>query len=68
MITNDYPLNCWRCGKKVGVLFLGYIGVPHHTDPQICCIECLPARLDEVDKEGSVDKEKIQGIRNWLGA
>ena len=65
MEGRDFPLRCSQCNKKVGVLFLAYIGVPHHLSPQICCMACLPTRLVEAEVQG-VAKEKIQVIQEWL--
>ena len=66
LTTIDYQITCAFCGKKMGVVSLVYIGVPHHGGlDKGCCIKCLPARLDDMDVMG-YDHMVVDRIREWV--
>lgn len=63
MNSQDIKLNCSQCGRKVGILTLSG-GTMNVMRAQICCLACLPKRLDELEKEG-YNPSEIESARNW---
>ena len=65
MNIEDYKMCCSRCGKGVGILSL--MGGTINATPYICCIECLPSRLKDLERQGYNPKE-IESVRKWMEA
>jgi hypothetical protein len=62
----DYTITCSQCKKKMGVISLVYYGVQHNYSPDtMICVDCLPARLVELKKEG-YNPETIKRIEKWM--
>lgn len=61
----EWELNCSQCGKKIGIASIFQVGVSHIANIKMCCIECLPARLNQLEQEG-YNKEEIAKFREWI--
>jgi len=64
MNVQDFNLTCSQCGKKVGVVtVIG--GTMNIATVEVCCMECLPARLERLDQEG-YDPEELRSVKEWM--
>ena len=49
--TQDFMLRCaiTACKKKLGMMTLTYIGVPHHGYPAMYCMECIEKEREQLE-------------------
>jgi len=59
MQSRYLPLWCSQCGTFMGVLTLGYIGVPYHGRPVACCDACLPKRFEDLRAQGFPEQRLV---------
>ena len=62
----DYTIKCSQCGRKMGVVSLVYIGVPHNTGlDEGCCMDCLPKQIEKLEAEG-YNADSLKRIKDWM--
>ena len=61
----DIAICCSICGKKLGVVTFFESGISHIMSSAMCCMDCLPKRLDELELK-KYNPIIIDTFRKWM--
>jgi len=61
----ETPMECDKCGKKVGLLSEMFNGVSHTLSQTFTCMDCLPQSLEDAEKR-KYNLTEIKRMRKWM--